>query len=336
MVKKVTNSLWIDIKPLLTYNRNFIFINSMRGTGKTYTTLETLIEMSLKNEREFIYIVRTKEDKKSGALQDGLIKVCNECFADLDIKFNNNTATYDKDKVLCRCVAINEYATIKKKSFPKVDFLFFDEYQIEKDSVTTYCRNEVNAFLSIYDTVDRNRGKVKCFFLGNNISEYNLYHLHSAFLLPSIKPGSIYKGKNVIFYNYLPSEQWFEMQKKLKFTAMVKDTSYGKYAKEGKYLDDTYELVSKYKGQLLFNFALQGVVYDVGTTSDSLFVRKHKGNIIGDIKNLTGKYPIKESIVVSKTDGYVRALSEMFKANRLFFDDVSIYNVFRDNYNLFM
>lgn len=63
-------SKYLDLNKILPYQRNFNFINGERSIGKSYTIMKFVIKKCLKKGYEFVYIVRTKNQKKSGALGD--------------------------------------------------------------------------------------------------------------------------------------------------------------------------------------------------------------------------------------------------------------------------
>ena len=54
--------LYWNINEILSYQRNFNFINGPRSIGKTYTTLKHIIDNSIKRNKEFAYIVRTQDE----------------------------------------------------------------------------------------------------------------------------------------------------------------------------------------------------------------------------------------------------------------------------------
>ncbi len=61
--------LYWNINEILSYQRNFNFINGPRSIGKTYTTLKHIIDNSIKRNKEFAYIVRTQDEKKNYILK---------------------------------------------------------------------------------------------------------------------------------------------------------------------------------------------------------------------------------------------------------------------------
>lgn len=229
---------------ILPYQRTFNFVNSVRAIGKTYGMLKWLIKESLKG-RQFVYIVRTQDEKKNGVLKDALAKVLDEQYPELEIVFTDSAALMDNE-VLAHCIALTEAIKIKRKSFPKVWYILMDEYSIE-DGTARYVNGfqEPELFITIYDTIDRRAGRVKAFFMGNNTSYYNPYHLYPLFGLPpsilDIPDKGIFKNKLTLFQLAQPSEALLKKWAENSFVQGLTGTRYGEYAVSGIYRDDRYQ-----------------------------------------------------------------------------------------------
>lgn len=255
---------------ILPYQRRFNFINAIRNVGKTYNTLLWVLDKCLEKGDEFIYLVRTQDEKKEGALQDGFAKVIREQFDDLDFKFTNDEMCLDMEEdnqLLGYCIALTEAVKIKKRSYPGVKYMIMDEYMLEDWQKQLYVHGwkEPDLFLSIYHTVDRQEDRVICFMLGNNTSFYNPYHMHKAFRIPMIDRGQIWTSKNVLFQWAVPSDELEELKKSNKFVQMISDSDYGKYASHGVYSDEALTFIEKRSKTAKFTMGLtyKGVTYGV-------------------------------------------------------------------------
>lgn len=237
---------YFDIGKVVSYNRNFNFINGLRSIGKTYTTLKYIIRKCVEKQVEFVYIVRTKNEKKNNALEEGLEKVLVREFPEFDFEITAEEITLDGVSI-GRCIALTEAYEIKKHSFPNVKYMVMDEYILENKTGGRYVNgwNEPDLLLSIYHTIDREEDRVVCFFLGNNISFYNPYHMHPAFNIPHIEPGNIWCNENVLFYWAVPSEELQEEKSHSKFLNMIQNTKYGTYAAKGEYVEDSIVFIEK-------------------------------------------------------------------------------------------
>lgn len=263
-----------DINKILRFNRCFNFINGERSIGKSYTTQKFIVGRAIKRGQEFVYLVRTQDEKKHGILAQAFEKVLISEYKNYNIESNNDemylnieTETGKERKTLGYCIALSECVKIKKRSFPNVKYLMFDEYMLEKNQAITYVNGwkEPDLFLNIYHTIDREQDKVICFCLGNNTSFYNPYHLHKAFNIPNIHKGEIWKSNNVLFEWATSSKELKDEKNKCKFIEMLNGTDYGTYANDGNYIEDNINFIMQRSknAYLLFTITYNSITYGV-------------------------------------------------------------------------
>lgn len=265
-----------NIKAILPYQRCFNLINGERSIGKSYTVEGFFLERALQKGEEFIYLVRTQDEKKKGVFEKAFSKVIAQEFPkdniettteEMELKIEDENGDPVETKTLGYCLALSEAVKIKKRSFPNVKWLMFDEYMLEEKQSSGYVNgwNEPDLFLSIYHTIDREQDKVICFLLGNNTSFYNPYHMHEAFNIPYVSKGDIWYSENVLFQWATGSDELQEDKAKCKFLKMIDKTDYGRYAKYGDYVDDNINFIGKRteKSKHLFVIEFEGVSYGV-------------------------------------------------------------------------
>lgn len=269
-----------NINQILPYQRCFNLINGERSIGKTYTCEKFCLERALTKGQEFVYLVRTQDEKKKGVMEKGFAKVIAQEFPKSHIEttteemvqvIEDEKGDVIEKNVLGYCLALSEAVKIKKRSFPNVKWLIFDEYMLEEKQSSGYVNgwNEPDLFLSIYHTIDRERDKVICFLLGNNTSFYNPYHMHTAFNIPNINKGEIWYSENVLFQWAVSTEELKEEKSKCKFLKMIDSTEYGKYAKYGDYVDDNVEFIAERTVSARHVFAIEYEGKRYGVWSDS-------------------------------------------------------------------
>lgn len=324
-----------NIKKILPYQRNFNFINSIRDAGKTYTGVGFAIERFLHKGEESLFLVRTVKEKDKGALKKWVDKVVFKEFPQIKFQFTNETMYYaesDKKfdwKPVIHCRALSEAVAVKKQSFPRVKWLFMDEYMLEPKHSYMYVNGweEPNLLLNIYHTVDREEDRVVCFLFGNNTAFYNPYHLHSAFQIPPTGEGEIWKSENVLFQFYKPPDSLKEKKKKNKFLKMVEGTEYGKYAVEGVYIGDNENFIEQKTNKANFVFAFSydndifGVWYDYNYDRTYISVKFNLGNQVClalDKINKPG------NIVVNKKHSLIRWLAKKYVNGRVFYESMEI------------
>lgn len=240
--------MYWNINEILPYQRNFNFINGERSIGKSYTTQKWVLEKCLKENKEFVYIVRTQREKLGGGFEKAFEKVMIQEFHEYLFTFTSDECEVrrgDNDVPIGHCIALSEAVSIKKRSYPNVYYLIFDEYMLEADQSISYVNgwHEPNLFLNIYHTIDREEDRVMCFLLGNNTNFFNPYHLHPAFRIPDIDKGKIWKSENVLFQWAKADKQLTEKKSSSKFLRMVDGSAYGNYAKDGMYADSGVQFI---------------------------------------------------------------------------------------------
>lgn len=264
--------MYWDIKKILPYQRNFNFINGARSIGKTYTTEKYCIEKAIEDNVQIVYLVRYVSEREQGALPLGFDKVITNEFNNILWRNQNDVIQYKNREGewedLIICIAISEAQKIKKRSFPRVKYIIFDEYMLEKDNNSSYVKGwrEPELFLNIYHTIDREEDRVICFMLGNTTTLYNPYHLHPAFNIPSnVKPGQIWYNKFCLFQWALPDNEMLEKKSQSKFNEMIESTQYGKYASEGVYIEDNEEFIAERTESAKHLFLIKdgGIMYGV-------------------------------------------------------------------------
>ena len=195
----------------------------------------------------------------------------------------------------------------------------FDEYMKENAKRNSFVKNEVDEFLSIYSTIDRYEDRVKCFFLGNTTTQYNIYHMHPAFNLPVIKKGEIWTSENVLYFYYAPPQKFKDKVSNNKFLNMIKGTSYGNYSSDGQFVEDTEDWIEKRTdgAKHTFNFIYLGNTFGV-------WIDYNKGKIF-----ISDKYDPSCKLMYSLTLDDHRENTMLTKASK------SVYlKMLTDNYRL--
>lgn len=265
-----------NIYEILPFQRNFNLINGERSLGKTYTCQMFVLDKCITKGCEFVYIVRTQDEKKQGILEESFKKVTMVEFPDIIFEYTKDEMylviedieTDTKEKILLGyCIALSESVKVKKRSFPRVKYMIFDEYMLESNQNATYVTgwNEPNLLLSIYHTIDREDDRVIAFLLGNNTKFHNPYHIHKSFNVPPIQKGGIWTSENVLFQYAVGGTALKEKKSKSKFLRMLEGTDYGTYAKDGDYVYDNYSFIEKLTTNARYNMTIEfeGLRYGV-------------------------------------------------------------------------
>lgn len=172
MGKLYTSSGWVNWDYIMQQNESIISVVGARGTGKTYGCFRWLIE----HKQRFIYLRRLKSQLEECRKEAGnpFKKINTDCGINIipfasagSVLFNYDERNGNNAAV---GVALSVVANIRGVDFSDFDYIVFDEFILSDGERPI--KNEFQAFLNFYETVNRNReleGKpaVKCVMLGN-------------------------------------------------------------------------------------------------------------------------------------------------------------------------
>ena len=323
---------WSPVE-VLPFQRIFNFINGPRSIGKTYSCLKWLIRRALDKGEQFAYIVRTQDEKKAGVLEQAVAKVVKNEFKNLDFAYSSENMLYESETIAW-CFALTEVVKLKRRSFPEICWMIFDEYTIE-DGTARYINGyqEPELFVNLYHTIDREEDRVKCFFMGNNTSYYNPYHLYPLFGLPGrlrdIEPGDIWKNKVSLFQRAIPKPALLEKRKENRFLNAATGTRYGDYAVSGEYRDDGYQPIQKLGPNAMYRCTIHCPDGVFSCFSDAV------ARQVIFSEAIDSKYSIKFSLVRDgykdgfpyyrpDFDGYIKLFKAAARQEQLFYESMSI------------
>lgn len=254
----------------LTYNPLFLFIIGNRGCGKTYWFRKWAIRDFIKTGRQFIYLRRYKEEMKGQNKANFMSPlILNNEFPDHEITIKNDEILVDGKTAGYFC-SLSTAKVKKSVDYPLVDKIGFDEFIIEKSNYT-YIPNEVVNLLEFYNTVDRDRDKVRLVFMSNAISIANPYFLF--FNIEVSATHRYWKFKDgAIIVDYVNNEAFKEYKRNTRFGKLIKGTSYADYSIENKFLLDNPRAIGKKTGNCShsFNIKYNNTIYGIWRSRDTL------------------------------------------------------------------
>lgn len=191
-MKLYDNDGWVNWDYIMNQKESIISVVGARGVGKTYGLMKWLIE----HKEKFIYLRRLKSQLDQSGKTEGnpFKKLC----ADMDISIapysSGGILTYRyNDKtgdIVAVGVALSVVANIRGIDFSDYKYIVFDEFiaNIGERPI----KDEFNAFLNFYETVNRNRelngeAAVKAILLGNANTLINPYFAGWHFMRTAIK-----------------------------------------------------------------------------------------------------------------------------------------------------
>ena len=192
MAKIYTSQGWVNWDYILSQPSSIISVIGARGVGKTYGILRKLKEEG----RKFIYLRRLKSQLDQCSKTEGnpFKKLNDDLSLDINPYPSGGTVTFrETDKtgpIVAVGVALSVVANVRGIDFSDYDYIVFDEFIASVGERPI--KNEFQAFLNFYETVNRNReleGKpaVKCIMLGNANTLVNPYFSSWHFMKTAIR-----------------------------------------------------------------------------------------------------------------------------------------------------
>ena len=229
-----------------------IFIcTSNRTAGKTTYFSRMLVNRFLKQGKKFALLYRFNYELDDCA--EKFFKDINTLF------FNGMTMTSKRcangiyhtlfldDKPCGYALTLNSADSLKKFShlLCDADAIYMDEFQSETNH---YCSDEVRKFRSIHTSLARGQGKQRrylpVYMCGNPVSLINPYYVALDISTRLTEDTKFLRGDGFVL------EQGYNKsadisQQESGFNRAFKDTAYGNYASQGKYLNDNLSFVEK-------------------------------------------------------------------------------------------
>ena len=314
---------------LLSKNRLINFIIGNRGGGKTYHWKVRAIKDFLNNGKQFIWLRRYNTELEN----------IRSWYNDIAHEFEGHKLEVTKkhikiDGMVAGYIgALSTSQRLKSNPYPLVDKIIFDEFLIDKGSLR-YIKGEVELMLEFIETVFRMRdNNNKVIFIANAISIVNPY-----FTYFNIKPNLDERftlTKHVAIELYT-NQEYIEKKLTTRFGDMIKDTNYGKYAIENKFLRDNYSFVIDRPSKNL-HYA-NTVVYDGHKFGVWLCEDKEQFLYVDNIVeeecqrvitmnmediNENGKYKKHEGMV-----GYIHQIKFYFNDGRIYFNNIETKKYF--------
>ena len=239
----MTNEKWYSPNRLLSHNAFINFVMSPRGNGKSYSAKKLIIKNYLKNGSQAVYTRRTKVEIDE--VKDTYWNDIGEEYPDLDFKVEGYIGYINGDEVV-HFIPLSTSTNKKSASYPKVNWIIFDEYIITKTTYNRYLKNEMTLLLDLIETVGRDRN-IRVLIMANSVSFVN--PLFSFFDIVPKENQRFSKYKDgLICVEQFTSHVFMEEKKKTPFGRLIEGTNYSKYAIENEVLEDTNDFIKEREG----------------------------------------------------------------------------------------
>ena len=322
----MNNSMYWSPDKLLSYNYLFNYVIGERGNGKSFGGKKYGINKFLKTGKQFIYLRRYgSELKKIKDSKEEFFKDLDKYFPDSKFDIKGDKMTIN-DKTFGYLAQLSISDNYKSVPFPDVDTIIYDEFIIENIKVHHYLDDEVNKFLSFYDSIARTRD-VRVLFLANSVTMNNPHFLYWDISQNGDKQFTQFKRIDSIL-EITNCKEYRKYRANTRFGKMVKNTSYGRYALDNKFLLDTNNFIAKKTGQCKYICTLYLESYKVGIWQNkemllfcSFDIQNNNINISMSLNSHD------ENTILGKSNYLVNQIKLSYLNGNLFFENQKVKGV---------
>lgn len=234
--------MWYSPNETITKNRLFNFEVGVRGVGKTTGAFRYGVEQFLKRPPfEIAYIRRYKEETRKSKEDWAGTLVSNSFFPGVKFGLKGNTGLVN-DKPFVHFKTLSVDGRIKGPALPNLRLIIFDEFLVDT-KVSRYLPDDVNTFLSLYDTLarpnDPARARVPVLFLANAMSFTNPYF---TFWGVVFNEKGEFKTKSIFARMYSDAEFVAQAQHS-EFAQLIKGTQYAEHSIGNSFLLDNRDFI---------------------------------------------------------------------------------------------
>lgn len=149
---------WLNVDEIMKLDFTYIFNVGQRGCGKTYGYIKWLIE----NNKKWIYLRRT--DRQANYQGDILLSSLIPNLNDMGIEYRILSRAKGQikqwwdttnDREICLCASVSTFNSLRGANFIEYEYVLFDEFIRSPEEKPI--KNEGEAFLQAYETINRNR-----------------------------------------------------------------------------------------------------------------------------------------------------------------------------------
>lgn len=318
---------FLDFSKILSYNATLNFIIGERGVGKTYGIKRFSVRDFIHRGHQFVYIrrYRSELDAACSGFFNALMK--NDEFSGYSFKIKKAKGIYQfylndgkEEKLMGYGMALSTAIISKSSEFPDVTNIIYDEFLIPPGNYH-YLKNEVGAFLDLFETIARNRDNVRAFLIGNAVARINPFFVYFGIDEPYNSEFKTYKN-GLILVAVLKNLKFREEKKETKFGHIVEGTLYSEYAIDNKWMNENGAFIRKRpeKAYNTFNVVTPNGVLSAWRADQLLFLSTRPG---GAAISITFDETIhsENTILVSSSSVFGKILITKYQTGALYFEN---------------
>lgn len=328
---------YFDISSILDYGKFINMIVGGRGIGKTYSTKCLCVRRFLKSGTRFIYLRRYATELENVSVFFDDIKNSDE-FANVDFDVKGGKF-YINGSIAGFYFALTSDIIRKGTSFTNVSCIFFDEFLLENTQCHHYLKNEMRYFMSVLESVFRDRKKCFVIMLSNNVTSENIYSRSFNVKQPRNKK-RVFTNEIVLYHE--PDSEDFLGEKKdtdlYKLSVMV---GLDKYMYNNDSLNDNDIFIGNKSG----GGFTYGCTFILSGEKVGMWINQQKGILVlsSDIMSSPSVYALTREdhspnslfFATSSNNYYIKLLRAGFQTGNILFENQHIKSLFMSLRSIF-
>lgn len=317
--------MWIDFEKIMSSNKLFTLINGERGNGKTTGCLLYFIKRWINdNDYKMLWVRRTEADLEDiiSTFFDDIVR--KNFFPGHTFETRGHIGLIDGNEALYfKSVSVGH----KRRGFttPDIRLVCYDEFLCNDRD---YLKDEVEHFLSLYDTVarpyDPDRKRTRVVMLSNVYSVINPYYKYF-----NIKLNNKGAFKNDFVYALQTnSVEYKEHAETTEFGRFIKETNYYKNSIQNEFKDDFSDVEkrppnTKYLGMIESTIPI-GVWIDYNAGTVWMATKFDKNNPV--------KFKVNNNYLFIKSSPLYIIINEAFRKGAVRYETLEIKKEWFDIY----
>ena len=309
---------------LLTYGCLFNLIIGERGNGKTFEFKRLCIKDYIKKKEQFIWIRRYESELDD---IDQFFKDINKLFPDSKFMVKGHKF-YCNDEIMGFYLPLSKGVTKKSNVYEKVTKIVFDEFLVAKSNYH-YLKNEVMAFLDLYETIARLRD-VKVYLIANAISEINPYFI---FFNIRLSGNRFTKIKDDVILEVTDTKDYRQVKRKSRFGKLINGTGYDRYSIDNEFTNDNHSFIEQKssKARIIFNLKYNNFMIGI-------WVDNENGKLYCSSK-INPNIPIycivtedmqPNYLILKSTSNYMKLLRNSYEYGFIYYENIKIKGVMNE------
>lgn len=334
-------NLHYDYQKIDSLNCYLNFILADRDSGKTYGLLKKMIKRHIRYKKEYLYLRRTKEEIRQ--CRDNLLNwiIANDEFPDYEFRCPGSSwqIKHVKEKnwtTFLHMKRLSSASATKGYSAPKLEYILFDEFTLEKTTYQRYLDNEIDLLFSLIETIMRDNEKIKIYCCGNATSInnpytlfYGLYSLEKGFNFPPNR------DKQVVF-DYQPNMKKSQERKKKKFFNVIKGSRYAKMAYDSEFVYESQDFICDEPNNSYFQFCIvhDNITLGVHSTDDNIiYISTRYNKTCKNYFVIDKRMHTEDRLFLDRKSNTARILVNSYKNNMLYYSNQTVKTIFLDFLN---